>query len=184
MNFIKIRNAIHTFIDPRSYLHVFRMIHYYAYSHVQPRARIQIGQESEIAPNVSLRNGERIIFGDNCHIGENCSVWAGDTTGCIVLADNVSLAPGVFLTASDYQITEGIPFRSQKKIEQSILIKSDVWLGAGVIVTAGVTIGQGCIVGAGAVVTHDIPAGSIAAGVPARVIGRRPPAVGSLPALQ
>jgi len=54
-----------------------------------------------------------------------------------------------------------------------VLIGNDVWLGARVVVTAGVTIGDGCIVGAGAIVTKDLPAESIAAGVPARVIGQR-----------
>jgi len=173
MNFTKWLNALHTFIDPRSYLHVFRMIHYYGYSHVQPRARMQVGSKSEMAPNVSLRNGSRIVIGANCHIGENCSLWAGDNTGRIILGDNISLGPGVFLTASDYQISAGTPFQSQKKRERDVRIDDDVWLGTGVIVTAGVTIEEGCIVGAGAVVTHDIPAGSIAVGVPARVIGKR-----------
>jgi acetyltransferase-like isoleucine patch superfamily enzyme len=54
-----------------------------------------------------------------------------------------------------------------------IVIGDDVWLGAGVSVLDGVTIGTGCIVGAGAVVTVDIPAYSIATGIPAQVVGTR-----------
>ena len=46
----------------------------------------------------------------------------------------------------------------------------DVWLGAGVTVLGGVTIGDGCVGGAGAVVTQDLPAYSVAIGVPARVV--------------
>lgn len=134
---------------------------------------MRVGTGSGIAPNVSLRNGDRITLGRGCHIGESCFLWAGDTTGRIEIGDHVSLAPGVFITASDYQFVAGLPFREQPKRERDISIGNDVWLGAGVVVTAGVTIGDGCIVGAGAVVTKDIPAGSIAAGVPARVIGQR-----------
>jgi len=160
--------------DPRCLFHLVRMMRFYSYSHVRPRAVMRLGAASAIAPNVSLRNGERIVVGSNCHIGECCYLWAGDTTGRIELGERVSLAPGVFITASDYQFVAGLPFRDQPKRERDVRIGADVWLGAGVVVTAGVVIGDGCIVGAGAVVTRDLPAGSIAAGVPARVIGQRP----------
>jgi maltose O-acetyltransferase len=52
---------------------------------------------------------------------------------------------------------------------QPITLADNVWLGGGVIVCPGVTIGQDTVVGAGAVVTRDLPAGVVAAGVPARV---------------
>jgi len=150
------------------------MIHYIGYSHVRPRGEMTIGEGSAMAPNVSLRNGLRIEVGRDCHIGENCYLWAGDSTGRIAIGDHVSLAPGVFITASDYRFRAEIPFQKQPRRERDIRIGNDVWLGTGVVVTAGVTIGNGCIVGAGAVVTRDLPAGCIAAGVPAKVIGQRP----------
>ena len=175
MPFSKWIQAFASFCDPRSYLHVFRMIHYYGYSHVRPRAEMRLGEGTSMAPNVSLRNGARISIGREGNIGENCFIWAGDSTGRIDIGDHVSLAPGVFLTASDYQFAAGTLLRDQPKRERDIRVGSDVWLGTGVIVTAGVTIGDGCIVGAGAVVTKDLPAGSIAAGIPARVIGQREP---------
>jgi acetyltransferase-like isoleucine patch superfamily enzyme len=62
----------------------------------------------------------------------------------------------------------------QPKIERDIVIGDDVWLGANVVVLAGVSIGDGAVVAAGAVVTKDLPAQCIAAGVPAKVIGMRP----------
>jgi acetyltransferase-like isoleucine patch superfamily enzyme len=162
-------------LDPRCYLHAFRMIHYFGYTHVRERRRISLGKDTRIAPNVSFRNGERISMGRDCHIGERCYLWAGDSSGRILLGDFVSLAPEVFITASDYQFVAGRPFRNQPKRERDVTIGNDVWLGARVVVTAGVAIGDGCIVGAGAGVTKDLPAGSIAAGVPARVIGSREP---------
>jgi acetyltransferase-like isoleucine patch superfamily enzyme len=174
MNPLGLIRAAAAFCDPRCYLHLARMIRFYSYSYVRPRAAMQLGTASAMAPNVSLRNGKRIVLGSNCHIGESCFLWAGDSSGRIELGDRVSLAPGVFITASDYQVIAGIPFREQPKRERDVRIGDDVWLGAGVVVTAGVVIGDGCIVGAGAVVTKDLPAGSIAAGVPARVIGQRP----------
>lgn len=51
-----------------------------------------------------------------------------------------------------------------------VTVGDDCWLGANAVICPGVTIGDGCIIGAGSVVTKDIPAGSIAAGNPARVL--------------
>jgi acetyltransferase-like isoleucine patch superfamily enzyme len=45
-----------------------------------------------------------------------------------------------------------------------------VWCGANVVVTSGVTIGERSVIGANSVVTADVPARSIAAGAPARVL--------------
>ncbi len=51
-----------------------------------------------------------------------------------------------------------------------IKIGSNCWLASNVVVIGGVTIGEGCVIGAGSVVTRDIPANSLAAGNPCRVI--------------
>ena len=51
-----------------------------------------------------------------------------------------------------------------------IRIGDGVWIGGGAIVLAGVTIGDGSVIGAGSVVRHDVPAGVVAAGNPARII--------------
>jgi len=56
-----------------------------------------------------------------------------------------------------------------------VTVGKNCFVGYGAIVLAGVTIGDGCIIGAGSVVTCDIPAGSIAAGNPARVLRPRDP---------
>ena len=57
--------------------------------------------------------------------------------------------------------------------DEKAVIENDVWLGYGAIVLTGVTVGRGAVVGAGSVVTNDIPSYSVAAGVPARVVGQR-----------
>jgi acetyltransferase-like isoleucine patch superfamily enzyme len=54
-----------------------------------------------------------------------------------------------------------------------VQIGSNVWIGSGCIILPGVTIGDDTVVAAGSIVTKDIPAGSVAAGVPARVIRGR-----------
>jgi maltose O-acetyltransferase len=62
------------------------------------------------------------------------------------------------------------PRRAGWEYGEPIAVADNVWLGAGAIVCPGVTIGQDTVVGAGAVVTKELPAGVVAAGVPARVL--------------
>ena len=160
-------------LHPALWAHLLRRLNAESYAHVEPRRLIRGGRALAMAPTVSLRNGERIECGDRVHVGERCSLWAGNSTGRIVLEDDVVLAPSVFLTASDYGTALGSLPRAQAKIERDITVGAGAWLGTGVIVVAGVTIGAGAIVAAGAVVTRDLPAECIAAGVPARVVGQR-----------
>lgn len=61
----------------------------------------------------------------------------------------------------------------QLKQEKEIRIGHDVWIGHAAIILGGVSVGNGAVIAAGAVVTKDVPAFSIAAGMPAKVVGRR-----------
>jgi acetyltransferase-like isoleucine patch superfamily enzyme len=160
-------------VDPRAWSQLFRLVHYYNYDHVRPRRAADIGQGVRMAPNVSMRNGERIKIGDYSHVGARSALWAGDTIGRITLGRYALLGPEVFITVSNYQTERGTPVMNQRRVERSVVIGDDVWLGARVVVVAGVEIGDGCIIGASSVVTRSIPAGSIAVGNPARVVGRR-----------
>jgi acetyltransferase-like isoleucine patch superfamily enzyme len=160
-------------IDPRAWVHLLRMVHYYNYSHVQPRRLADIGPGVLIAPTVSLRNGERIKIGAYSHIGGGCSLWAGKTTGRITLGHHALLGPEVFITAANYRLEPGTPIMDQPMDESDVVIGADVWLGARVVVGAGVEIGEGSVVAAPSFVTRSLPPGSIAGGNPARIIGRR-----------
>ena len=62
------------------------------------------------------------------------------------------------------------PRRAGWESAEPITIADNVWLGGGVIVCPGASIGEDTVVGAGAVVTKDLPAGVVAAGVPARIL--------------
>ncbi len=111
-------------------------------------------------------------YGSNIRIGRNAFV----NFGCVFLdcaeieiGDDLQMAPMVQLYTPEHPLDPAIR-RSGLEYARPIRIGSNVWIGGGAIVLSGVTIGDDCVVGAGSVVRHDLPAGSIAVGNPARVI--------------
>lgn len=160
-------------LTPSLVVHLAKVARFYSYAHIEPRRRLTAGPGLRMAPNASLRNGDRISLGREVHVGERCCLWAGDKTGRITLGDNALLGPEVFITASNYETAAGTPVMHQPRRESDVVVGRDVWLGARVVVLPGVTIGDGCVVGAASVVTADLPPGTIAVGSPARVVGRR-----------
>lgn len=87
----------------------------------------------------------------------------------VTIADSVWIAPkvGLFATNHALDMNERIHGACQAK---PIVINEGVWLGGHVVVLGGVSIGTGSVIGAGSVVAHDIPAGVVAVGNPARVL--------------
>jgi len=113
---------------------------------------VKIGKKSHIARLVSLddRNPELIEIGNGVAI----------TTGVMILCHQRDL--------SDYRVgmyAMHCPFKEGK-----VVIKDGAHIGIGAIIMPGVTIGEGAVIGAGSVVTKDIPAYSVAVGIPAKVI--------------
>jgi acetyltransferase-like isoleucine patch superfamily enzyme len=109
-------------------------------------------------------------FGHNIRIGKNVFVNHACTfmdRGGITLEDKVLLGPKVNLITTNH-LTE--PGRRRDTISLPIVLKQGAWLGANVTVMPGVTIGENAIVGAGAVVTKNVAANTIVAGVPALMV--------------
>jgi len=121
---------------------------------------------------IELGEGGSVEIGPGSHIQPSCHFTAFLRT--IRLAARVQVAPCCAFYPYEHSFALGQPIASQPlRSKGDIVIEEDAWLGYGVIVLDGVTIGRGAVVGAGAVVTRDVPAGAIAAGVPARVIRMR-----------
>lgn len=108
--------------------------------------------------------GQHINIGRNVFINHDCSFL---DLGGITIEDDVQIAPKVSL------ITESHPLDPSKRRDldlKAIVIKKNAWLGAGAIILPGVTVGENAVVAAGAVVTQDVPANTVVAGVPAKII--------------
>jgi acetyltransferase-like isoleucine patch superfamily enzyme len=146
------------------------------------RDGIALGRSVTIARGATLTcTGALAELGAGIAIGDRSAVGAGaflGGQGGIAIGDDVIAGPGVRIFSEDHAFDAlDRPIRAQGTRRARVTIESDCWLGAGVTVVAGVTIGRGCVIAAGAVVTRDVPPYSVAAGVPARAIRSRVPAV-------
>lgn len=109
-------------------------------------------------------------FGHNIRIGKNVFVNHACTfmdRGGITLEDNVLVGPKVNLITTNHPTD---PTQRRSTISLPIVLKHGAWIGANVTVMPGVIIGENAIVAAGAVVTKDVAANTIVAGIPARVV--------------
>ena len=124
-----------------------------------------VGDSFTLIPPFYADHGLNITVGRAVFIGYYCA-FTGH--GAIDIADEVMIAHKVNL------ITAGHPVEPDRRREyitaEPITIGANVWIGAAATILPGVSIGAGAVVAAGSVVTHDVPAATLAAGVPARVI--------------
>lgn len=139
---------------------------------VRPRG-IELGSRVEVEHGVYFKlvdDAARVAVGDFTFIGALTEI---DASLHVRIGAHTLIAPGVFITDHSHNHSAAARLDEQGISSAEVVIGDDVWLGAKCIVLAGVRIGNGAIVGAGAVVTRDVAAGAIVAGVPAVPIGQR-----------
>ena len=125
-----------------------------------------IGKGVHFEPNFRCEFGFNISIGNNFYANFDCIMLDG---GGIEIGHNVLLGPRVGIYTSNHAIdaNERILGGCYAK---KVTIGNNVWIGGGVQINQGVSIGDNSIIGSGSVVTKDIPANVIAAGVPCKVI--------------
>ncbi len=104
-------------------------------------AELRLGNNSYINSDCKIRCHKRIEIGSDCAISHDFTVMDSDAH-----------------------------FLDMQKKTKPVKIGNHVWIGTRVTILKGVNIGDGAVIAAGSVVTKDIPAGSLAAGVPAKII--------------
>ena len=126
----------------------------------------EIGDGSKIGAFVEIQKGAKI--GRNCKISSHTFVCEG-----VAIEDNVFLGHGVMFTNDKFPRATRPDGSLQTDDDWEVIptfVKRGASIGSGAVIVAGVTIGENAMIGAGAVVTKDVPADTIVAGVPSRVI--------------
>ncbi|MDQ0801490.1 sugar O-acetyltransferase [Arthrobacter sp. SLBN-112] len=125
-----------------------------------------VGGDVHVRAPIYVDYGANISIGDGTFINYNLTAL---DVASISIGKDCQIGPNVQLLTPTHPVAAG-PRRDKLEAAKPIVIGDNVWLGAGVIVLPGVTIGEDSVVGAGSVVTHDIPAGVVALGVPAKPV--------------
>lgn len=147
---------------------------------------IEVGKGSYINCGVILTAWDKyedqtftpqITMGEDCRIGEHCQI-----TAChrITIGNGVLTGRYVYISdnshgKADYSQLLIPPIHRSLHVKGPVSIGNNVWIGESARILSGVTIGDGAIIGANAVVTHDVPAYSVAAGCPAKVVKKLRP---------
>lgn len=131
--------------------------------------RLVIGEQCIFEHGVWLTGTGRISIGEGVYLNLGVMVAAMDL---VEIGDHCMIANGCLITDANHRYLDFDKPLTWQGYESKgpTRIGDNCWLGANAVVTSGVTIGERCVIGANAVVTRDIPAFSVAAGNPARVI--------------
>ena len=133
---------------------------------VLPHVFKKLGMNTWFEFPLNVDYGVFTEIGRNCYFNHHLSIGDG---GEVKIGNNVIVGPYVGIYTADH------PLDASKRKEgwqfvQPIEIGDNVFIGANVTILGGVKIGKNAVIGAGSVVTKNIPANSLAVGVPAKVI--------------
>lgn len=136
-------------------------------------AFVHLGQSVYVGHDVFMRAYPEgmLTVGDGCWIGPGCFI---NSFGGVSLGKRVGLGPGVKILSSVHRGDDpgraiiDTPLESAK-----VVVEDGADVGAGAILLPGSRVGAGAQVGAGAVVTGEVAAGTVVAGVPARLMERK-----------
>ena len=127
----------------------------------------QVGDDTRIGAFVEIQKNATI--GSLCKISSHTFICEG-----VEIGDEVFVGHGVMFINDLYPratAASGLQTEADWKVIPTY-VRKGASIGSGAVILGGVTIGERALIGAGAVVTHDVPADAVVAGVPARVRAR------------
>ncbi len=127
--------------------------------------------------NVLINQGCFILHADKLSVGSNVSMQPMcyiDAAGGVSIGNDVSIAHSATILSTSHNYSGStLPIKDQGMASSPCVIKDNIWIGAKATILCGIIIESGSVVGAGAVVTHNVEANSVIAGVPAKKIKDR-----------
>jgi maltose O-acetyltransferase len=126
----------------------------------------QIGQNSIIEPPFYCSYGENIYVGDHVFLNVLCTILDCNE---VHIGHHVMIGPAVQIYTAAHNLQAKTRIQGWE-VAKPIAIEDNVWIGGGAILLPGVRIGRNAVVGTGAVVSRSVPANTVVAGNPARVI--------------
>jgi acetyltransferase-like isoleucine patch superfamily enzyme len=147
---------------------------------VCPRVKLEIGRHATLrigrwawighGCKIRVHEGE-VEIGAKTVIGQECTISAFQH---VSIGRECIVADRVMLIDFDHGVTEvERPIRTQGIYKRDVRVSHNVWIGYGACVLRGVNVGENAIVGTSSVLTTDVPANAVIAGVPGRVIRMR-----------
>jgi len=129
-------------------------------------AGVKIGKGSTIHMGCNFFNPAGVSIGEDTIVGYRAFL---DGRAPLKIGNHVAIASEVMIYNSEHDVHR----EDMGVVEEPVVIEDYVFIGPRAIILPGVKIGKGAVIAAAAVVTHDVPAGKIVGGVPAREIGER-----------
>ena len=135
-------------------------------------ATIRFGRFAWIGDGTKIRCHEGLVeIGAKTVMGQECTISAYQR---VRIGEQCVIADRAMFIDFDHGVVEvERPIRQQGIYKRDVEIGSNVWIGYGACVLRGVRVGDNAIVGTNSVVTKDVPANAVVAGIPARVIRMR-----------
>jgi acetyltransferase-like isoleucine patch superfamily enzyme len=136
-------------------------------------ARIELGRWSWIGHGSKIRCHEGVVsIGAKTVMGQECTISAFQH---VKIGRECVIADRVMFIDFDHGVVEvERPIRLQGIYKRDVNVGNNVWIGYGACILRGVTVGDNAVIGTNAVVTKDVPANAVVAGLPAKVIRMRP----------